>query len=301
VAVGTSCPTSCKAARVTTAQAVVTALASPTNVPPGTTITACQAAALNGTGSWIGGACDTTNAGVQGSIGVEWLSGTTPSYVAGRSAGETVSFADANLDGSVMVGCVKPPGGAAPQIMTRGAINGISVLGSIQLDESACATAVSNDGLVIVGMSGGNPFRWSTGNGLQALPLYSGFSASTFQGYQVSGISQDKSVIVGGYSAFPYLSPTALRWTSVGVQTLGSGQAIAVNHDGSMIIGTSAMGASVWDSAGTVKPLTDLLGVTPDLTGWALGSPVAISDDGKVIVGNGMNGTQSASWVAHLP
>jgi hypothetical protein len=46
--------------------------------------------------------------------------------------------------------------------------------------------------------------------------------------------------------------------------------------------------------------LIELLGASTELDGWSLGKIVAMSDDGKVIPGNGRLNRASMGWVLHL-
>jgi probable HAF family extracellular repeat protein len=81
------------------------------------------------------------------------------------------------------------------------------------------------------------------------------------------------------------------------------GQALAVNADGSVIVGWG-YGPFIWDEWNGMRDLghvlEDDLGL--DLTGWRLRRATGVSEDGTVIVGYGWNpqGDQEA-WMAVIP
>ena len=135
------------------------------------------------------------------------------------------------------------------------------------------------------------------------------FSAAAF------GISADGSVVVGqGRSAS---GTEAFRWTSdagmVGLGGLPGGdfhsEAYDVSADGSVVVGFSMstpgllVEAFIWDGANGIRPLATVLTADfgLDLTGWTLRYAVAVSDDGRTIVGSGINPDGNhAAWVASL-
>jgi uncharacterized membrane protein len=127
----------------------------------------------------------------------------------------------------------------------------------------------------------------------------------------------------------------AFRWTEaegmVGLGDLPPGDygssAYAVSGDGSIIVGTSTVGtpirtnpvetgiwtsiedwriarAFIWDQAHGMRNLQDVLinDYGLDLTGWTLTIARDISDDGRTIIGDGINPEgQSQAWIARLP
>ena len=90
-------------------------------------------------------------------------------------------------------------------------------------------------------------------------------------------------------------------------QADGTGEAIAedANADGSIIVGTvfrlgtNEMMAAIWDQthgACTIEQMIEGLGI--DLGGWRLSSASAISDNGHVIAGVGINPSGATEgWV----
>jgi uncharacterized membrane protein len=109
---------------------------------------------------------------------------------------------------------------------------------------------------VIVGTSGLEAFRWTSGDGMSALGLLPGFDSSG-----AYGVSGDGSVVVGTASRF---DPSA---------------------------GTFVATPFIWDATNGTRSLPALLtgyyGV--DLTGWTLNEATGVSGDGRTIVGNGTN------------
>lgn len=115
-------------------------------------------------------------------------------------------------------------------------------------------------------------------------------------------MSTDGKVIVGqaGLGA----TAVAVKWSGAAFSAamLGPGDALSTSLDGSVSVGTdpNTAIATLWDGAGA-HTLQALLAASPDLTSdWTLLSAMAVSDDGKFVVGNGTHGTHSEGWVAHL-
>src|SRR5208283_4884319 len=125
------------------------------------------------------------------------------------------------------------------------------------------AFGVSGDGNTVVGFSytpgdGSAPFRWTQATGIQNL----GFIAidPTFPDLQEGSAyaaSYDGSVIVG-WSTNATESDHAFRWTAAGGMVdlgyLGSlatdaSQAMAVNSDGSIVVGGASVNAACCDRA----------------------------------------------------
>lgn len=125
-------------------------------------------------------------------------------------------------------------------------------------------------------------------------------------------VSANGSVIVG-YSLPPSDVHEAFRWTEGIMTSLGFipcdtwSIARAVSGDGSVIVGDpqTANGGCVfiWDARRGMRNLRDLftLDYGFDLTGWRLDRATALSHDGSVIVGYGINPSGATeAWVADL-
>ena len=164
------------------------------------------------------------------------------------------------------------------------------------------ARAVSADGTVVVGESRhksgyDEAFRFRADTGLIQLGVVPGDSSSV-----ADGVSADGSVIVG--SSFG-TDTQAFRWTQetgmVGLGTLPGGSrnssARGVSADGSVIVGQcdgeAGFEAFVWDATHGMRSVRQLLvsqfGLGANLRGWKLRGATAVSADGSVVVGYGMN------------
>jgi len=110
-------------------------------------------------------------------------------------------------------------------------------------------------------------------------------------------ISGDGSVIVGGSDDRSFKWTQADAMVSLGDVSAGSNfsQANAVSYDGSVIVGKLEADygnkAFIWQSGQGMRLLEDMLtdDCGLDLTDWWLIEATGISDDGEVIVGNGVN------------
>jgi probable HAF family extracellular repeat protein len=200
-----------------------------------------------------------------------------------------------------------------------------------EIDDSAQASAVSADGSVVVGTdliihdappATNEAFIWTAVDGLTRLGYLPGGSGAS----GATGVSADGRVVVGGsinssgfYEAF--------RWTEgggmVGLGDLPGGifESLAndTTADGGTVVGSSIVGLTttqfgvgpdydpfIWDAGHGMRNLVDVLsndyGLGPALAGWNLAEATAISDDGKVIVGNGFNPDGNfEAWIVRIP
>lgn len=225
----------------------------------------------------------------------------------------------ASADGSVIVGRGYGVFAFSPKEAFRWtAQSGLVGLGDLAGDltySSSGATAVSADGEVVVGAANqtdveSQAFRWNMAAGMTGLGDLPGGAFRS----SAEGISRDGLVIVGiGESAD---GRVAFRWTAQdGMQGLGDlpggayySAAAAVSADGAIIVGrgTTADGlrAFIWDAQNGLRPLEEVLaagGVTA-IQDWSLVAANGISDDGRTIVGEGLNPEGNVeAWVATLP
>lgn len=199
----------------------------------------------------------------RGSVGFIWTAETGPMDIVDFPGGSTESNPiDLTSDGSIVVGGGFTQDGARGYRWTKA--GGLVELGELMYS----AYAVSADGSAIAGVGfqdGQGAVRWTQDEGpvwLGHLPNLSGRPASF-----ASDISADGSVIVGGSGGdFKF---SAFRWTQ-----------------------ESGMRS--------VDSLLQALGV--DLAGWQLGTANAISADGRLIVGTGINPDgNSEGWIAAIP
>lgn len=152
--------------------------------------------------------------------------------------------------------------------------------------------ALSDDGAIIAGRSGGKHFTWSEADGYAEIASTSGFS-ETF-------ISADGSVVLGSLIPEPPAESAAFRWTAQeGAVNLTPGRAsraVDMSDDGGVIVASSSEPAQldgappedtfVWDSTHGTRTLDEALaqrGV--DTSGWEFGVARVLSGNGKVLLG----------------
>ncbi|MFK7894673.1 MAG: PEP-CTERM sorting domain-containing protein [Myxococcota bacterium] len=222
-------------------------------------------------------------------------------------------------DGSVSVGW-----SYAPDFGTEGFLyddtNGLRYLADLTGDErSTKLNAVSADGRKAVGwiIQPENPRTTEiliydadreAGNGIQVLGDLAGGAIRA----EALSISADGSTVVGyglpegnNFEAFVHTDAEGLF--SIG--TLGPdydadrSKAFDVSGDGSKVVGESSDYAFIWDRANGMVELGlyfELMGL--DLNGTTPLSASAISDDGRTIIGYGIDSNgEFVSWVAVIP
>lgn len=187
-----------------------------------------------------------------------------------------------------------------------------------EIDDSAGASAVSADGSVVVGTdliihdtppATNEAFIWTAVDGLTRLGYLPGGSGSS----SAAGVSADGQVVVGG-SFNASGSYEAFRWIEgggmVGLGDLPGGifESLAndTTADGRIVVGSSIVGLTttpfgvgpdydpfIWDATHGMRNLVDVLtyehGLGAELLSWDLIEATAISDNGRVIIGNGIN------------
>lgn len=145
-------------------------------------------------------------------------------------------------------------------------------------------------------------FRWSVDGGLEILSEL-GDTAG-----RARAASADGSIAVGQFGAEAALWDIDASLTIM-LGGLNSGpdpssNALDVTGDGSVVVGSSGGKAFIWDAEAGIQDLNELLAneYNLDLAGWTLTNATAISADGKVIAGNGINpdGIREG-WVAVVP
>ena len=126
---------------------------------------------------------------------------------------------------------------------------------------------------------------------MQLLPVPQGFVASS-----ADGISADGSTIIGRLMVVDHIGRGGtLGWVTPHIHYL-------IEEPASIAEQSHAM---IWDSANGTRPLKAVLsqdyGLGNGLEGWSLISATAISADGKVIAGVGVNPAGDfQGWVAIL-
>lgn len=184
-------------------------------------------------------------------------------------------------------------------------------------NDSACYGQPSEDGRVVsgrvrLGGSGYQACYW-TDAVRTMLPQLPGGPSFSFC-YAISG---DGSVQVGGSCSLA--SPTfglgeSCRWKNGVAQSLGAlpgaakqGVARSCNRDGSIVVGeamsTAGLRAYIWDATNGMRELGAVLASDYglNLAGWTLTSANAITPDGRVVVGVGINPSgHKEGWIARL-
>jgi uncharacterized membrane protein len=212
-------------------------------------------------------------------------------------------------DGETVVGYARSTGRDEAIIWSE--LGGLQKIGGTPDNLSTIAWSVSDDGSAIAGISfidsriPSNPFRWTTGEGFQAL---SGCGCSGL-GYRVT-ISGNGSTIVGTHSA-PGLGVSAFRWNDEsGPQDLGDfpggnhfSAAFDATSDGETVVGVGSIPGGAegfrWTEASGLQGL-----------GQLMYQAQAVSADGTTIAGAGFLNGQGAVrwteaegpvWLGHLP
>ncbi len=178
------------------------------------------------------------------------------------------------------------------------------LLGSLRDDDgdtiNSRASAVSDDGSIVVGTSWGRPFVWDEHHGMREMGVSIGPEERTFSSATVLDLSGDGRFAVG--SGTNQNRTGAFIWTEAGgFRDLGilsgyyASSAEGVSADGSIVVGTSwdlrnQRDAFIWDSDHGMRRLKDVLselGVAAE--GWRLNTAVDISADGTRIAGTATN------------
>ncbi len=257
--------------------------------------------------------------GVSGSQSFAWNAPNTFTVIGDIPGGGDNSLARAvSADGTTIVGQGSSNGGLEAYRWSQQ--GGFEPLGFLPGgDGYSLAFDVSTDGNVVVGESDSQDavcfacpeaFRWTPGGGMQALGDLPGgeFRSSA------RATNPDGTVIVG--QSLSGDGGEAFRWTDstgmVGIGDLDGGafesRANGVSADGSMIVGQGSgengVTATIWtEETGmiTIEQLvTGQLGL--DITGWQLIEATGISDDGSIIVGNGINPAGgNEGWAVRVP
>jgi probable HAF family extracellular repeat protein len=247
-------------------------------------------------GDLAGGWASATASGVDadGSVIVGWSSST----LTGLANFEGFAWSDPAAGGSGMVALGDLPGGPYVSGARACSADGSRIVGYA----SSLASQSNTEAAV-----------WSASTGwvgLGDLPGGNDYSDA----YDVSA---DGSVIVGWSEAAA--GTFAFRWTDpasggAGMQSLGDlpggsqySSARSISSDGATIVGTStsatALEAFIWTEAQGMRSLKGVLEseLGLDLTGWKLLYAMAVSDDGRTIVGEGIDPLgHNQGWVAYL-
>lgn len=230
------------------------------------------------------------------------------------AGGGTPSLAhDVSADGGTIVGeaGANPGGPRAFRAPTSIGATGLGTLPGGDPDYS-CANGVSDNGLVIVGRARDASFtthamRWTAGLGMVSLGH---LNSAGFLDSRAYGCSGDGGIVVGESTSD--LGPQeAFVWRAAsGMEGLGDlpggpfrSVALAVAGTGETVVGwsetASGSRAFVWDQSEGMRDLNEVVSTWPGFAGWTLTRATGVSDDGRVIVGVGINPLgQTEGWFA---
>lgn len=219
-----------------------------------------------------------------------------------------------SADGSIAVGSSQTQENSIP--VWWDAAGAVHILPPHGSSTRGIAMGVSADGSIIVGLSGTTKAtRWLRAGGTVYLGDLPGGAINS----QATAVSADGGTIVG-FSSSAVSAPNAaeaFRWTAatgmIGLGGLTSEGAVTshardVSRDGSVVVGSSRTDdagrhAFVWDQHNGMRNLRELLiDAGHDMTGWTLTEAVGVSDNGRVIAGNGKNPAgRSEAWIIQFP
>jgi hypothetical protein len=220
-------------------------------------------------------------------------------------------------DGQLVLGAIA--GEPLPQVARWSAATGAQAIELGPLPETAAgaeAMAMSSDGSVIAGVtldSQARPldvFRWTETGGL--VPIAQAFYFDNVIPRSGLSLSDDGSVLVGVMDVDP--SPMSqhafsFRWTETNgalpldrtaPQPRQLGLIHGLSADGSLVLGTSFdLGPFLWDEVRELRRLEQVLQAAgASLDGWILEGTLALSGNGRVVVGHGVCGDLPAVYRA---
>ena len=238
---------------------------------------------------------------------VLWVNGTVvelPSLASGATLVNGIS-----ADGRVAIGTSTNSSGH--EVAVRWQNGTVSELGNIG-GLYSIAYGASKDGSVIVGdatnsAGSSQAFRWTQASGMTNLGTLGGGSYST-----AYAVSLDGRVVIGVSAKNEgNFAEEAFRWEDgvmVGLGNLG-GESFtrAMNADGSVIVGTSAVTlggtrkAFIWKNDTGMLDLSDVLAdLGVDLSGWDLTNATAITPDGKIVGGEAQLNGNDVIYLANM-
>jgi uncharacterized membrane protein len=231
--------------------------------------------------------------------------------------------------GNQDLGWIRPSQGPTGAVSAHGEATGISANGNVVVGTNTATAEIppitNVDPPVLIASPtgyGSEAFRWTAEGGMKPLGYLPGTNFSS-----ATGVSGDGKVVFGQAGIF--FNSTGFRWTEetgmTPIPALNSLQSTilnAANFDGSILVGSSAYqivplvyleidgipqfftnSAVIWDAAHGMRELKAVLAADYgiDLPGWKLTEATDISDDGRTIIGNGINPLgQEEGWVVHL-
>ena len=210
----------------------------------------------------------------------------------------------ASANGSIVVGTGHSMMGR--EAFRWSSASGIEGMGFLQNGVASEASDVSDDGSVVVGVSEtfdailGEAFRWSRATGMVGLGDLPGGDLMS----RATATSPDGAFVVGASNSSRGVE--AFRWTEeagmVGLGDLAGGAFDSIAYDvsssGNRIVGMGRTDdansvAFIWSAVDGMRSLSEVLvddfGLADGLNGWHLLSANAITPDGDVVIGTGIN------------
>jgi uncharacterized membrane protein/alpha-tubulin suppressor-like RCC1 family protein len=181
---------------------------------------------------------------------------------------------------------------------------GPGAIASLGIGAPSAALGISGNGNVLVGFLTRDgierAMRWSDQTAAFELDV-PGASGSPSR---ATDANADGEVIVGWSGSAG--AATAWRWTAAGAVPLGflpgagSSEALAVSGAGDVVVGSSGDRAFLWDRERGMQEVATLLTAAGiDVSGWTLLAATGVADDGRTLVGEGINPSgQPEGWVA---
>jgi uncharacterized membrane protein len=214
-----------------------------------------------------------------------------------------VSPVEMSRDGQVMSGMSPLPGVGAVRWTVS---DPTPVPLSVDPSHVAVPHAIDADGDVIGGEYQGLPstrgMRWTLGGGLELFASPSPFTSAS--AWAVTGDGSIMAGKLGGFGGSAPFPPGPVG--QVEVLPLLAGHTFThvsgISGDGHTIVGTSGSQAAVW-TGNTVQSLESYLagfGITTS-PGWFFYGITDISEDGRVLTGNGFFNGVDQGWVAVVP
>jgi uncharacterized membrane protein len=223
-----------------------------------------------------------------------------PPFMPGLVSSEAVGL---SLDATTIVGWGLQAGAFPGGLVWRG-------------DEKATPSlnfqASSDDGSVLVGYGAySKPYstHYAVRNG-DTLAFVPACITPVFCDAEALDVSGDGLQVVGFSQASSATSPVPVHWdisagTAVSLSPDTGGKALGISRDGKRIVGYQIMDSSVattWTDQGSRTVQELLAGAGVLAPGWQLTVARATSQDGQVIVGDGINPQgQSEGWIAVVP
>ncbi len=226
---------------------------------------------------------------------------------------------DINANGSIVVGLAWIAGCQA-HAFRWDATNGTVDLGTIVAGRSSRANAVNGVGDIIVGwqdMSNGTRrgARWI--NGVEGyMPSYVSPGGTSYMVGEALCIN-NAGTQIAGYNVFSLAGGNAWKWSAATGQTTllpqlagFTGQAAltsGITEDGSIVVGTTGgipigRKAIIWINGQPQDLKTYIESKGGSIAPYnSLGTAMAITPDGRTIVGWGAGAGQPAGWIVHFP